>query len=258
MFGHMGKVAGLLAGLVAGLALGGSWLPAFLIIGLAAGFLFDRKPHRDERWREDRAPSTEDIDRETRQAFARHLARLLFHVGRTDGELTDGQVAACQRYLFEEMGFDESDKRPINQAFAEAQVDAASIHSACAACRGALSEQERLLLLRALFEVASAEGSPSASAQAAIADCARRLDLDSGDVAAVRLGFVQRRPEAYAVLGVRPAASVEEIKRAFRALAARHHPDRAAHLGPKACELAKARFLEIQEAYSAIRRERGF
>lgn len=254
----MGKVAGLLAGLAAGLVVGGPWIAAFLLFGLAAGFLFDRKTYREERWLEDPAPSTEDIDREARQAFARHLARLLFHVGRADGELTDGQIAACQRYLFEEMGFDESDKRPINLAFAEAQTDLASIHSACAACRAALSDAERLLLVRALFEVASAEGSPSAGAQAAIADCARRLDVDPGDLAALRLSFVHQRPEAYAVLGLEPAASVEEIKRAFRALASRHHPDRVAHLGPRASELAKARFIEIQEAYTAIRRERGF
>jgi DnaJ like chaperone protein len=254
----MGKVAGLLAGFAAGLAVGGGWLPVFLILGLAAGILFDRKPYRDDPWREEPAPSREDIHRGARRAFARHLARLLFHVGRADGELTDGQVEACQRYLFDQMGFDASDKPVINLAFAEAQSDPESIYSACAACREALSEPERLLLVRALFEVASAEGSPSVSAQAAIDDCARRLAVRPEDVAALRLSFIEQRPEAYEVLGIPPGASIDEIKRAFRALASRHHPDRVAHLGPKAAVLAHERFREIQEAYATIRRERGF
>lgn len=258
VLGHMGKVAGLLAGFAAGLAIGGGSLPVFLLLGLAAGVLFDRKPYQDDAWREEPAPSREDIHRGARLALARHLARLLFHVGRADGELTDGQVEACQRYLFGEMGFDVSDKTVINLAFAEPQSGPKSIHAACAACREALSGAERLLLIRAFFEVASAEGSPSVSAQAAIDDCARRLAVRPEDVAALRLSFIEQRPEAYEVLGVPPGASIDEIKRTFRALASRHHPDRVAHLGPKATELAQERFRIIQEAYAAIRRERGF
>jgi DnaJ like chaperone protein len=61
----------------------------------------------------------------------------------------------------------------------------------------------------------------------------------------------------YARLGLAPGASDAEVKRAYRQLAAAHHPDRVSHLGPGAVEQATRRFQEIQDAYEMIRRLRG-
>ncbi len=257
VLGHSGKVAGLVVGLAAGLLLGGAWLPVLLVVGLAAGSFLDHLGNAENTRAREHPLSVEEIDREARRAFVHGLARLLFQVGRADGEPTDAQLAAAQRYLFDELGLDAFDKAEVNRTFAQAPADG-DLVPACATCLEAFSEAGRRRLVRALFEVASAEGPPSAAAGAIIQECAQRLGIDAKEVAAVRLDFVEHRPEAYDLLGVPTAASVEEIKRAFRALAARHHPDRVAHLGPAAAERAQQDFQDIQEAYSAIRRERGF
>jgi hypothetical protein len=62
-----------------------------------------------------------------------------------------------------------------------------------------------------------------------------------------------RRPasDAYAVLGVRPDASDGELRRVYRALVQRHHPD---HNGGS--PESAARFALIQEAYSVVARAR--
>src|SRR6185503_392720 len=54
-------------------------------------------------------------------------------------------------------------------------------------------------------------------------------------------------PDYYAELGVARDASAEDIRRAFRKLAAQYHPDR--HPGDKAAE---AKFKKIAEAYSVL------
>ena len=58
---------------------------------------------------------------------------------------------------------------------------------------------------------------------------------------------------AYSVLGVGSDASPEEIKRAFRRLANKYHPDKVSHMGDEFRELAERRFKEIQEAYQKLK-----
>ncbi len=56
----------------------------------------------------------------------------------------------------------------------------------------------------------------------------------------------------YLVLGVGKNASREEIKKAYRELAGKYHPDRVNHLGEEFRELAERRFKEIQQAYQEL------
>lgn len=62
---------------------------------------------------------------------------------------------------------------------------------------------------------------------------------------------------AYSVLGVSPAASVDEIKSAYRRLAMQYHPDTVASLGQEAQKMAEAKFKEIQNAYDVVKKYRN-
>ncbi len=56
----------------------------------------------------------------------------------------------------------------------------------------------------------------------------------------------------YEVLGVPRGAPVDEIKQAYRKLAAKYHPDKVDHLGDEFKALAEKRFKEIQKAYQEL------
>ena len=60
------------------------------------------------------------------------------------------------------------------------------------------------------------------------------------------------KPDAYNVLGVNRGASINEIKGAYRKLAAKYHPDKVEHLGDEFRVLADKKFKEIQEAYQEL------
>jgi uncharacterized membrane protein YkvA (DUF1232 family) len=65
-----------------------------------------------------------------------------------------------------------------------------------------------------------------------------------------------REEDPHKVLGVQAGATKEEIKAAYKSLAARYHPDRVQHLGEEFQDLAHDRFVAIQKAYEQLRAKR--
>lgn len=58
----------------------------------------------------------------------------------------------------------------------------------------------------------------------------------------------------YEVLGVSPSASNDEVKRAYREMSRKYHPD--SYVDNPLSGLAEEKFKEIQEAYDQIMKER--
>jgi len=59
--------------------------------------------------------------------------------------------------------------------------------------------------------------------------------------------------DPYKILEIQRGASQEDIKRAYRQLAAKYHPDKVEHLGDEFKVLAEQRFKEVQQAYQELR-----
>ena len=71
-----------------------------------------------------------------------------------------------------------------------------------------------------------------------------------GDPFAEQKGEGPQNP--YTVLGIGRNASTEDIKKAYRQLANKYHPDKVNHLGEEFRDLAGTRFNEIQNAYQEL------
>ena len=61
----------------------------------------------------------------------------------------------------------------------------------------------------------------------------------------------------YEVLGVSKTATPEEIKKAYRKMAIKYHPDKVATLGEDVQKAVEEKFKAVNQAYEAICRERG-
>jgi DnaJ like chaperone protein len=59
--------------------------------------------------------------------------------------------------------------------------------------------------------------------------------------------------DPYKILEIQRGASQQDIKRAYRQLAGKYHPDKVEHLGDEFKVLAEQRFKEVQQAYQELK-----
>jgi DnaJ like chaperone protein len=77
-------------------------------------------------------------------------------------------------------------------------------------------------------------------------------------VTAMRITMYYRDSNAdYHVLGIEPTATDEEVKKAYRQMAIRYHPDKVAQMGEEYVKGAKEKFQMLQDAYENIKKSRG-
>ena len=62
----------------------------------------------------------------------------------------------------------------------------------------------------------------------------------------------------YEVLGVDKGADDAAIKKAYRTLAKKYHPDKVAYLGEDVRKSAEQKLQEVNDAYEKIKKQRGF
>jgi len=80
----------------------------------------------------------------------------------------------------------------------------------------------------------------------------RRTEGYQGDQKRAQTDKRFSKPNPYEVLGIHRHASIDEIKKAYRKLAVKYHPDKVDHLGDEFRVLAEKKFKEIQKAYQEL------
>lgn len=118
----------------------------------------------------------------------------------------------------------------------------------------------RLQLLHYLFGIASADGMVSSAEMDVIHTISMYMGLSEMDYQSIKAMFVREvnaSVNAYKILGVDPKASDEEVKKAYREMAKKNHPDLVSNLGEDVRAAAEKKFQEINQAYETIKKERG-
>jgi len=133
-----------------------------------------------------------------------------------------------------------------------------STREVCAQIRQHVTHASRLQLLHFLFGIAKADGLVSSSEVQAIKTIAGYLYISVADFESIKAMFYKSTDNAYTILGLSKTATVTEIKKAYRTLVKKHHPDKLQHLDDAQLKGAQEKFMQIQQAYESIQKERGF
>jgi DnaJ like chaperone protein len=117
----------------------------------------------------------------------------------------------------------------------------------------------RLELVHLLLAVANADGELHELELDIISSISMNMSVQGADYQSI-LALYQRGKDAnwaYTALEITPSATNEEVKKAYRRMAMKYHPDKVANAGEEIRQQATDKFRAINEAYEHIKQQRG-
>jgi DnaJ like chaperone protein len=122
-----------------------------------------------------------------------------------------------------------------------------------------LNYSTRLQFIHVLLDLANADGELHSTELQTIALISQQLQISDADYKSM-LAMFQRETDtnwAYTALEIQPSATNEEVKKAYRRMAMKFHPDKVATMGEEMRQQATEKFRAINEAYEHIKKQRG-
>lgn len=192
--------------------------------------------------------------------FVMALLALCAHVIKADGTVRSEEVRQVRAFVQRTFPHDAADLMQLLRQLLEQNVDVGPL---CAQIGRHLGYPERLELMQLLVAVARADGIINPAEAQAVREIAQRLGIREHDLRALfgaagqAARTAQTLPDPYDVLGLSREASDEELKKSWRALAKKFHPDRVTHLGEDVRRFSEEKFKSIQAAWDQVKQERG-
>ncbi len=117
----------------------------------------------------------------------------------------------------------------------------------------------RLEIIHILFDLAQADGQISPEEEEMIRLIADNMQVSNADYRSLQALYQKQtdRNWAYTALEIAPDATDEEVKKAYRRMAMKYHPDKVANAGEEVRRQATEKFRAINEAYETIKTGRG-
>lgn len=219
--------------------------PIGAILGFAIGSIFDNME------------TTKIYTGETsRNGFIVSLLILVSAVMKADGKVLKSELDYVKKYFYTNFG--PSAAREAILLLRDILKQAVPLRDVCHQIKDNVDYLSRLQLLHFLFGIAQADGVVSAEEFKVIEEIASHLNITDADFASIKAMFIPDTDKYYTILEVSPNATNEDIKKAYRRMAIKYHPDKVQHLGEDIRQAAEQKFKMVNEAYEKIKKERGF
>jgi DnaJ like chaperone protein len=252
----LGKLSGAIVGGLMGLFFGNAGIGLVLsALGALVGHLLldrDSLPPPKPELPKTRAPPHPNAE------LIRSLCPIFIEVARADSEVKQDEIRIVKEFFAEHFHFTgpalDAARLALKEAIAAPPAD---LEALVKTVRAQVKPADRLAVVSALYEMALVDGDLSRAESDALKRVVTYFNLSEEqlrEITALQLG---NGVEQYKALGLTAASTDDEIKGAFRRLAAEHHPDRVASLGPKEVEAAATKFRVIKDAYDDLKKLRG-
>ncbi|MGE0090491.1 MAG: TerB family tellurite resistance protein [Bacteroidales bacterium] len=191
----------------------------------------------------------------TSGSFALSLLVLVAAVMKADGKVLRSELEYVKKYFVQSFGEDSANE--ALKMLRDILKQNIPLESVGLQIKQNLDYSSRLQLLHFLMGVSNADGQTSKSELITIESIANYMGISSKDFESIKSMFVPETDSAYKILEIEPSAADEDVKKAYRKMAVKYHPDKVSHLGEDFQRAAKEKFQNVNLAYEKIKKERN-
>lgn len=218
--------------------------PIGVILGLALGSMFDGM-------NKGKFPGQET----PRGDFTMSLLVLSAIVMKADKKVVRSELDFVRNFFISQFGEEEGSRQIL--MLREILKQEINVQEVSRQVGRYMDYPARLQLMHYLFGIAAADGNYHPDEVDVIETIAGFMGIYSSDFSSVKAMFVKNAGWAYDVLEITASATNEEVKKAYREMAKKHHPDKVSSLGEDVKRAATEKFQKISAAYEEIKKQRG-
>lgn len=188
--------------------------------------------------------------------FELNLLSLCSIVIKADGQVSQRELDYVRQYFLSTYGKEKANSifRTFNDVIKKREVSAQRI---CQYLNQRTRYEVRLQLVHFLFGIAQADGQVSKAEVDKLNELAGYLRIGRIDFESIMAMFIKSGDNAYKILEIQKSASDDEVKKAYRNMAKKYHPDKVITDNEAIKKGAEEKFKEVQKAYEVIQKERG-
>jgi len=193
--------------------------------------------------------------RTTPGAFTASLLVLIAAVMKADGKVLKSELDYVQQFFVRQFGRESASE--ASRMLRDLLKQDIPLRDVCMQINSNMDYSSRLQLLQLLYSVSLSDGSVDRSEVQVIDSIAGYLGISQSDLLSIKNMFIPETDSAYKIMEIDRTSSNEDVKKAYRRMAMKYHPDKVSHLGEEFKKNADEKFKKVNEAYEKIKKERN-
>jgi len=186
--------------------------------------------------------------------FGAAMLILFAAVMKADNELKKSELEYVKNFFIQQFNIQYAKDRI--RLFREILKQDVPLKDVCLQIKTNMDHPSRLQMIHILFGLSQADGHVHPMEVKVIHTIAEDLGISRKDFDSIQAMFYNDTTAAYKILEIPPEASDSEVKKSYRKMAAKFHPDKVHHLGLEFQKMAEEKFKKLNDAYTQIKKER--
>lgn len=188
--------------------------------------------------------------------FSASLIILVASVMKADGKVMKAELDYVKTFFVKHFGVENTrEQMLVLRDMLEKHIP---LQEVCLQIKQNMEYASRLQLIHFLFGVSMADGQVHSSEVNVIEQIASFMNISMADFNSIKAMFYADTESDYKILESHPSATDDEIKKAYKKMAIKFHPDKVSHLGEIYLKDANEKFQKVQQAYENVKKQRGF